>query len=123
MATTMIMDKDGKSIDASTATKPSDRHFRGAWSIKDKVISEDMSDAKKIFQDKVREVRKPLLDEQDTLFMKALEDSDSSAQTSIKTKKKALRDAPAAKAISDADTIAKLKAAWDTSTLGTSPYA
>ncbi len=123
MATSMIMDKDGNSIDASTATKPSDRHFRGAWSIKDKVISEDMSDAKKIFQDKVREVRKPLLDEQDTLFMKALEDSDSSAQTSIKAKKKALRDAPAAKAISDADTIAKLKAAWDTSTLGTSPYA
>ena len=123
MATTMIMDKDGKSIDASTATKPSDRHFRNAWSIKGKVISEDMSDAKKIFQDKVREVRKPLLEEQDTLFMKALEDSDSSAQTSIKAKKKALRDAPAAKAISDADTIAKLKAAWDTSTLGTSPYA
>ena len=55
--------------------------------------------------------------------MKALEDGDSSAQSSIKAKKKALRDAPAAKAISDADTIAKLKAAWDTSTLGTSPYA
>ena len=120
---TIIMDKDGNSIDASTATKPSDRHFRGAWSIKDKVISEDMSDAKKIFQDKVREVRKPLLEEQDTLFMKALEDSDSSAQTSIKAKKKALRDAPAAKAISDADTIAKLKAAWDSTNLGTSPYA
>ena len=57
MANTMIMDKDGNSIDASTATKPSDRHFRNAWSIKGKVISEDMSDAKKIFQDKVREVR------------------------------------------------------------------
>ena len=38
-------------------------------------------------------------------------------------KKKKLRDAPAAKAISDADTIAKLKAAWDTSVLGDSPYA
>ena len=125
MANTMIMDKDGNSIDASTATKPSDRHFRGAWVVDSdkKVISEDMTEAKKIFQDKVREVRKPLLEEQDTLFMKALEDSDSSAQTSIKAKKKALRDAPAAKAISDADTIAKLKAAWDTSTLGTSPYA
>ena len=38
-------------------------------------------------------------------------------------KKKKLRDAPAASAISSADTIAKLKAAWDTSTLGDSPYA
>ena len=123
MATTMIMDRNGNTIDASTATVPSDRHFRNAWNLSGKTISEDMTEAKKIFQDKVREVRAPLLDAQDTLFMKALEDSDSSAQTSIKAKKKALRDAPAAKAISDADTIAKLKAAWDTSTLGTSPYA
>jgi len=120
---TMIMDKDGKSIDASTATVPSDRHFRNAWSLSGKTISEDMTEAKKIFQTKIREVRQPLLDAQDTLFMKALEDGDSSAQSSIKTKKQALRDAPAAKAISDADTIAKLKAAWDSSTLGTSPYA
>ena len=123
MATTMIMDKDGKTIDASTATKPSDRHFRNAWSLSGKTISEDMTEAKKIFQTKIREVRQPLLDAQDTLFMKALEDGDSSAQSSIKTKKQALRDAPAAKAISDADTIVKLKAAWDSSTLGTSPYA
>ena len=123
MATTMIMDKDGKSIDASTATVPSDRHFRNAWTLNGKVISEDMTEAKKIFQDKIREVRTPLLEEQDTLFMKALEDDDSSAQSTIKTKKKALRDAPAAKAISDADTIAKLKAAWDSTNLGTSPYA
>jgi len=123
MATTMIMDKDGNTIDASTATKPSDRHFRNAWSIKDKVISEDITEAKKLFQATIREVRQPLLDAQDTLFMKALEDGDSSAQSSIKTKKQALRDAPAAKAISDADTIVKLKAAWDSSTLGTSPYA
>ena len=40
-----------------------------------------------------------------------------------KPQKKALRDAPAAQAITDADTIAKLKAAWDTSVLGDSPYA
>ena len=119
----MITDKDGNTVDASTVTVPSDRHFRNAWTLNGKVISEDMTEAKKIFQEKIREVRKPLLEEQDALFMKALEDDDSSAQSTIKTKKKALRDAPAAKAISDADTIAKLKAAWDTSTLGTSPYA
>ena len=44
-------------------------------------------------------------------------------KTTIKNKKKSLRDAPAASAIDDADTIEKLKAAWDTSLLGTSPYA
>ena len=55
--------------------------------------------------------------------MKALEASDSSAQSASVTKKTNLRNAPAAQAITDADTIAKLKAAWDTTLLGTSPYA
>ena len=123
MATTMITDKDGNTINASTATVPSDRHFRNAWSLSGTTITEDMTAAKVIFKDKIREVRKPLLEEQDTLFMKALEDDDSSAQSTIKTKKKALRDAPAASAITNADTITKLKAAWDTTNLGTSPYA
>ena len=123
MATTYIVDKDGNSIEASTATVPSDRHFRGAWTLSGKVISEDMTEAKKIFQDKIREVRKPLLEAEDVVYMKALEADDASAKTASVNKKKALRDAPAASAISSADTIAKLKAAWDTSVLGTSPYA
>ena len=123
MATTNIVDKDGNSISASDATVPSDRHFRGAWTLSGKTISEDLAVAKTIFKDKVREARKPLLEAEDVVYMKALEAGDSSAQAASVTKKKALRDAPAAKAISDADTIAKLKAAWDTSTLGDSPYA
>ena len=123
MAKTMIMDKDGNSIDASTATVPSDRHFRNAWSLSGKTITEDVTAAKVIFKNKIREVRTPLLEAQDVAFMKALEAGDSSAQTTAKNAKTALRDAPAASAISNADTIAKLKAAWDTSTLGTSPYA
>ena len=123
MPTTYIMDKDGKTVDASTVTKPSDRHFRGAWTLNGKVISEDMTEAKKIFQDKVREVRQPLLEAEDVVYMKALEADDASAKTASVAKKKALRDAPAASAISSADTIAKLKAAWDTSVLGDSPYA
>jgi hypothetical protein len=122
MPTTYIVDKDGASIDASTATVPSDRHFRGAWSLSGKVISEDMTEAKKIFQDKIREVRKPLLEAEDVAYLKALEADDASAKTAAVNKKKALRDAPAASAIGSADTIAKLKAAWDTSVLGDSPY-
>ena len=123
MATTYIVDKDGNSIDASTATVPSARHFRDAWSLSGKVISEDMTKAKEIFKDKIREVRQPLLDAEDVVYMKALEAADASAKTASVAKKKALRDAPAAQAITDADTIAKLKAAWDTSVLGDSPYA
>ena len=123
MATTYIVDKDGNQIDAASATVPSDRHFRGAWSLDGKVISEDMTAAKVIFKDKIREVRKELLEKEDVVYMKALEADDADAKTASVNKKKALRDAPAASAITSADTIAKLKAAWDTSVLGDSPYA
>jgi hypothetical protein len=123
MTTTYIVDKDGNQIDASTATVPSDRHFRGAWSLSGSVISEDVTAAKEIFKDKIREVRKPLLDAEDVVYMKALEADDADAKAASVTKKAALRDAPAASAIGSADTIAKLKVAWDTSVLGDSPYA
>ena len=123
MAQTYIVDKDGNQIDASTATVPSDRHFRGAWSLNGTVITEDMTAAKAIFKDKIREVRAPLLDAEDVVYMKALEADDADAKAASVTKKGKLRDAPAASAITNADTIAKLKAAWDTSVLGKSPYA
>ena len=76
-----------------------------------------------LFKIKIREVRQPLLEAEDVVYMKALEADDASAKTASVAKKKKLRDAPAASAISSADTIAKLKAAWDTATLGDSPYA
>ena len=120
---TNIVDKDGNSIAAADATVPSDRHFRGAWSLSGSTITEDMTAAKVIFKDKIREVRTPLLVIQDVAYMKALEDDDSDAQTAAKNAKKALRDAPAASAITNASNITALKAAWDTSVLGDSPYA
>jgi hypothetical protein len=124
MATkTFVTDKDGATADASSITMPSDRHFRNAWKLNGSVMAEDMTAAKVIFKNKIREVRQPLLEAEDVVYMKALEADDASAKTASVAKKKALRDAPAAKAIDDADTIAKLKAAWDTSTLGDSPYA
>ena len=124
MTTSYIADKDGNSIETSKATsKPSDRHFRNAWTLSGTVISEDMTTAKTLFKEKIREVRKPLLEEQDVEYMKALEEGSTSKKTTAKNKKIKLRDAPAASAITDAKTIAELKAAWDTDLLGTSPYA
>jgi len=119
-----IVDKNGASIEStSKLSKPSDRHFREAWVISSGAITEDMTEAKKIFQAKIREVREPLLAAEDVVYMKAIEADDSSAKTASAAKKKKLRDAPAASAIGSADTITKLKAAWDTSVLGKSPYA
>ncbi len=116
--TTYIVDKDGNQIDASTATVPANRDFRGAWSLTGIVISEDLTKAKEIFADKVREARGPLLEALDTDFMKAQETSADTTQ--IVADKQALRDAPTAG--DSASTIAELKAAWP-SCCGSSPYA
>ena len=122
--TTNILDKDDKLISSDDLTsKPSDRHFRNAWTLSGTVISEDLATAKTMFKDKIREVRKPLLEAQDVAYMKALESGSSSAKTTAKNEKIKLRDAPAASAITNAKTIAELKAAWDTDLLGASPYA
>jgi hypothetical protein len=121
--TTYIVDKDGNQIDASTATVPADRNFREAWSLSGTVISEDLTKAKEIFKDKIREVRKPLLEAEDVVYMKALEADDATAKSASVTKKTALRDATDDTAIANATDIAGLKAAWDTSVLGDSPYA
>ena len=121
--TTMIQDKNGV-IAATPSTMPSDRHFRNAWVFDSAqtAITEDITAAKVIFKDKIREVRLPLLEAEDVAFMKALEVADSDARVASQTKKINLRNAPQAAAISGADTIDKLKAAWDESLLGTSPY-
>ena len=121
--TTNIIDKDGNSIDASTATVPSDRHFRNAWSLSGSTITEDLTASKVIFKDKIREVRTPLLAEQDVAYMMALEAEDTDAQTTAKNAKTALGNAPAASAIANASNITALKSAWDASLLGDSPYA
>tara|TARA_R100000353_G_scaffold6695_1_gene8732 strand:+ start:339 stop:602 length:264 start_codon:yes stop_codon:yes gene_type:complete len=80
----------------------------------------NMDKAKEIHKNKIRKARAPKLAELDVEFQKALETSADT--TSIVSKKKALRDAPANAAIDAAKTEAELKATWDTAVLGTSPY-
>lgn len=121
--TTFIVDKDGNKANAAGVSVPSTRHFREAWSLNGNVITEDLTKAKEIFKDKIREVRKPLLETLDVTYMKSLESGDSSDKAAAVTKKNNLRNAPAAAAISNATTIEELIAAWDSDTLGSSPYA
>ena len=121
--TTNIVDKDGNSIAAADATVPSDRFFRDAWTLSGSTITEDLTTAKTMFKDKIREVRKPLLEEQEVAYMKAIEADDDDAKTAAANAKTALRNAPAASAITNAANITALKNAWNTSLLGDSPYA
>ena len=81
----------------------------------------DMAKAREIHKNKIREARTPKLAELDIEFQKALETGAST--TDIIAKKQALRDAPADSAIDAASDTAALKAQWNTTILGTSPYS
>ena len=84
------------------------------------IIKTNMAVAKEIHKTNIRRARKLKLEELDIEFQKAQE---TSADTSaIVAKKNALRDAPADSAIDAATDVAELKAQWNTSILGTSPY-
>ena len=80
-----------------------------------------MAKAKEIHKTNIRRARESKLAEKDVEFQRALETGAST--TSIVAAKQALRDAPAAAGISTAVTETDLKAQWDTSILGTSPYS
>ena len=85
------------------------------------IIKIDMAKAKEIHKTNIRYARTPKFAELDIEFQKALE---TSADTSaIVAKKQALRDAPADSAIESATDEAGLKAQWNTSVLGDTPYS
>ena len=84
------------------------------------IIKTDIAKAIEIHKTNIREARAPKLAEQDIEFQKALETGAST--TDIVAKKQALRDAPADSAIGSATTEAELKAQWNTTLLGDSPY-
>ena len=81
----------------------------------------DMAKAREIHKTNIRKARTPKLAELDIEFQKALETSAST--TDIVSKKQALRDAPADSAIESASDTDGLKAQWNTSILGDSPYS
>ena len=84
------------------------------------IIKTDMTKAKEIHKTNIRVAREPKLAALDVDFQRALEAGSDTA--SIVSKKQALRDAPADSAIESAKTEAELKAQWNTTILGDSPY-
>ena len=107
---------------------PTDRDFRNSWTANNigittaaTTVTEDITKAKVIHQDKIRIARKKKFKELDIEFQKAQETNASTAE--IVDKKQVLRDAPAAAGIATAANTTELKAQWDNSNLGTSPYS
>ena len=84
------------------------------------IIKTDIAKAKEIHKTNIRTAREPKLAALDIEFQKALETGSDTA--AIVSKKQALRDAPADSAIETAKTDAELKAQWNTTILGDSPY-
>ena len=85
------------------------------------IIKTDMAKAKEIHKTNIRNARAPKLAELDVQFQRALENSADTS--SIVAKKQALRDAPSAVGINTAVTESDLKAQWDSTILGDSPYS
>ena len=84
------------------------------------MINVNMTKARDIHREKVRQARNPKLAAKDVEFQRALETGADTA--TIVSEKQASRDAPAAAAIDAATTPEELKAAWDSDLLGDSPY-
>ena len=81
----------------------------------------NMSKARDIHKDNIRAARKDKLVELDIEYQRATETgADTSA---IVSKKNALRDYPAHAGITTAQNTQDLKADWDASILGDSPYS
>ena len=105
---------------------PTDRSFRNSWvgvgiGTTGGTITEDMTKAKEWHRTRIREARADKFTALDIEYQRATETSvDTSA---IVAKKQALRDAPAASGIATASNTTELKAQWDTSILGASPYS
>lgn len=105
---------------------PTDQSFRDAWvgvgiGTTGATITEDITKAKEIHIKQIRLARASKFTDLDIEYQRATE---TSADTSaIVAKKQALRDAPAASGITTAANVTELKAQWDSTNLGDSPYS
>ena len=98
---------------------PADIDFQNAWVYKDGKVEVDLAKAKEVHREYIRRERKEKLAALDIEFQRALETGDTSA---VVAKKQVLRDATADSAIEAATSLAELRALWNTSILGDSPY-
>lgn len=65
------------------------------------VVTVDIDKAKDIYREVLRSVRKPVLEDLDVQFMRAVETGNTAWQAEIAAKKQELRDLPANTAIDD----------------------
>lgn len=92
-------------------------------------IGINVDKAKEIHKDFMREVRKPLLEQKDVEYMRALESSDTQKVTQVVAEKQLLRDIT--NLVTESEIVGmtvdevteELKQIWDESVLGPNPRA
>ena len=80
------------------------------------MITHDMEKARDIWRNKIRAVRKPILEQLDIEFMRCTEKDEDT--TSIIEVKNLLRNFPQKPEIDEASSVAELREIWDTALLG-----
>ena len=75
-------------------------------------VNVNMTKARAVHLTEIRRVRNAELVKEDVTFMRAVEDGDTDAQATIKTKKQTLRDIPATFSLDGYGDPTALKSAW-----------
>jgi hypothetical protein len=106
----------GKAADTPVVMEESDveadRSFRNAFVKNDSGVAVDMSKARDLHMDHIRQQRNKELVKLDVPYMKSLESGDTDAQAEIATRKQTLRDIPATFDLTGASNSSELKALW-----------
>ena len=89
---------------------PSDRTFREAWSISSDKVVVDMTRARNVIRNILRDQRAPLLQALDVEYQRADESGDNDKKKDVAARKQILRDLPQDPRIEAATTPAELKA-------------
>lgn len=105
--TTTYVQIGGQLLEGNLA--PQDRTFRNAWSYTGQAIEVDMTAAKEIQKDRIRQDRKEEFLNADAAWFLADEQANSTKKAEIAARKKKLRDAPEHPSITNAATPDELK--------------
>lgn len=83
---------NGVSYDSSSIEKPTSRAFREAWVVNKNKIEVDMTVARNIQRNRIRQERTSRFEDLDAKYHKALEQKDSVKLTDLAFQRQALRD-------------------------------
>jgi hypothetical protein len=104
--------KDTTAFVTESENLPEDVTFFNAWELDGEEVVVNLTKAREIWKDRLRQARKPVLEKLDIEYMRALENEDTTRVEEIVSVKKKLRDITVAKELTSAKSIENIKAFW-----------